>query len=175
MYLLLYVKLVFIIIYNFIIIFSFSISLHLLVLLLTHTHTHTPTILHLSGLCPEQPGWAGTRRYIIWYIFWIFWCKLKITQADAPTIRMVCHPIQTNWCPHLCHPHNFYARCPSWHNLTNLSWLGTGTKYAGLRTWWHCTYAIKALCYSAVAVSHYGLILYHWSLKVIKICKLKIH
>jgi len=29
---------------------------------------------------------------------------MKITQADAPTIRMDCHPIQTIWCPHLCHP-----------------------------------------------------------------------
>ena len=36
-------------------------------------------------------------------IFWIFWCKMKITQADAPTIQMDCHPIQTNWCPHLGH------------------------------------------------------------------------
>ena len=49
-------------------------------------------------------------------IFWIFWCKMKITQADAPTIRMDCHPIRTNWCPHLCHPHH-----PSWHNPPNLS------------------------------------------------------
>jgi len=24
---------------------------------------------------------------------------MKITQADAPTIRMECHSIQTNWCP----------------------------------------------------------------------------
>jgi len=24
---------------------------------------------------------------------------MKITQADAPTIRMDCYPIQTNWCP----------------------------------------------------------------------------
>jgi len=24
---------------------------------------------------------------------------MKITQADAPTIQMDCHPIQTNWCP----------------------------------------------------------------------------
>jgi len=31
-------------------------------------------------------------------IFWIFWCKMKITQADAATIRMDWHPIQTNWC-----------------------------------------------------------------------------
>jgi len=28
-----------------------------------HTHTHT-TILRLCGLCPVQPGWAGTRRHI---------------------------------------------------------------------------------------------------------------
>jgi len=27
-----------------------------------------------------------------------------ITQADAPTIRVDCHPIQTKWCPHLCIP-----------------------------------------------------------------------
>jgi len=69
-------------------------------------------------------------------IFWIFWSKMKITQADAPTIWMDCHPIQTNWCPHLCHPHHFYAGCPSLHNPPNLSWLGTGTKYASLNTWW---------------------------------------
>ena len=43
-------------------------------------------------------------------------------------------PIQTNWCPHLCHPHHFYAGCPSWHIPPNLSWLGTGTKYAVLHT-----------------------------------------
>jgi len=29
---------------------------------------------------------------------------MKITQADAPTFPMDCHPIQINWCPHLCHP-----------------------------------------------------------------------
>jgi len=32
---------------------------------------------------------------------------MKITQADAPTIRMDCHPVLTNWCPHLCYPHHF--------------------------------------------------------------------
>ena len=37
-------------------------------------------------------------------IFWIFWCKMKITEADALTIRMDCHPIHTNWWPHLYHP-----------------------------------------------------------------------
>ena len=29
---------------------------------------------------------------------------MKITQPDALIIRMDCHPIQTNWCPHLYHP-----------------------------------------------------------------------
>jgi len=69
---------------------------------------------------------------------------MKITQADAPTIRMDCHPILTNWCPQLCHPNHFYIGCPSWHNLPNLSRLRTlhyfilwtGTKYAGLHTRW---------------------------------------
>jgi len=31
----------------------------------THTHTHT-TILRLSGFCPGQPRWAGTRRTFIY-------------------------------------------------------------------------------------------------------------
>jgi len=30
----------------------------------THTHTHNTTILRLCGICPGQPGWAGTRRNI---------------------------------------------------------------------------------------------------------------
>jgi len=61
---------------------------------------------------------------------------MKITQADTLTIRMDCHLIQNKWCPHLCHTHHFYAVCPSWHNLPNLSWLGTGTEYAGWHTQW---------------------------------------
>jgi len=32
-------------------------------------------------------------------IFWIFWCKMKITKADAPTMRMDCHPIPTIFMP----------------------------------------------------------------------------
>ena len=32
-------------------------------------------------------------------IFWIFWCKMKITQVDTSTVQMDCHPFQTNWCP----------------------------------------------------------------------------
>ena len=33
-------------------------------------------------------------------------------------------------------PSIFYAICRSLHNPANLSWLGTGTKYAGLHTRW---------------------------------------
>jgi len=65
---------------------------------------------------------------------------MKITQADTPTVQMDCHPIQTKWCPHLCHPHHFYTGCPSWYNPPNLSWLGTGTKCAALHTWWLGTF-----------------------------------
>ena len=46
----------------------------------------------------------GDTQQSLLAIFWVFWCKVKTTQADAPTIRMDCHPIPTNWCPHLCHP-----------------------------------------------------------------------
>jgi len=69
-----------------------------------------------EGFLPEQhtkPFYSsldfGTTR-VSWYqkvhfaVFWIFWGKMKITQTDTPTIWMDCHPIQTNWCPHLCHP-----------------------------------------------------------------------
>ena len=61
-----------------------------------------------------------------------YWSKVKITKADTPTIRMDWHSIPTNRCPNFCHPHHFYVGCPSWHNPPYLSWLGTGTKYAGL-------------------------------------------
>ena len=48
---------------------------------------------------PGKPVLEGTFRH-----FLDFWCKMKITQSDAPKIWMDCHPIQTNWCPHLCYP-----------------------------------------------------------------------
>jgi len=58
-------------------------------------------------------------------IFWILWCKMKMTQADAQTICMDCHPIQTNWCPHLCYPTIIYARhkftCQSDENVSQNS------------------------------------------------------
>jgi len=96
-----------------------------------HTHNHFMALWTLSGTT-----WVSQYQKVHFTSFWIFWSKMKITQADAPTIWMDCHPIETNFCPHLCHLHNFYAGCPSLHNPPNLSWLGTGTKYAGLHTWW---------------------------------------
>jgi len=103
---------------------------------LVHTHTHTQPFyssLDLSGTI-----WVSWYQKVHFAIFWIFWCKMKITQAD-------CHPIQTDWCPHLCHPHHFYAGCASWHNPPNLSLVGTSTKYAGLHTQWLGTVASSAL------------------------------
>jgi len=56
-------------------------------------HSHFTAIWTLSEDNPGEPVPSSG----------IFWCKMKITQADAPTIRMDCHLIQTNWCPNLCH------------------------------------------------------------------------
>jgi len=47
-----------------------------------NTHTHIHTILQLSGLCLGQPGWAGTRRYILSssHSLDFFWCKMTTTR-----------------------------------------------------------------------------------------------
>jgi len=50
--------------------------------------------------------------------------------SDHPVGR---HSIRSNQRPTTIIP-NFYAGCPSCHNPPTLSWLGTGTKYAGLNT-----------------------------------------
>ena len=69
---------------------------------ISHTHNHFTALWTLSRT--TQVSWYQKVHFAI---FWIFWCKMKITQADTPTIRMDCHPIQTNWCSHLRHPHHF--------------------------------------------------------------------
>ena len=53
-------------------------------------------------------------------------------QTDNPAGR---HSIQTDQRPTSFIPH-FYTGCPSCCNPPDLSWLGTGTKYAGLHTQW---------------------------------------
>jgi len=59
----------------------------------------------------------------------------EISQADTATIRLVATPSALISDPPPSSPH-FYAGCPSCHNPSNLSWLGKGTKYAGLPTLW---------------------------------------
>ena len=40
----------------------------------------------------SRSTWVSQHRKVHFAIFWIFWCKMKITQADAQTIQMDCHP-----------------------------------------------------------------------------------
>jgi len=82
-------------------------------------HTHK-SVLHPFFL--GLPGWAGARRNLLLD----FIVQGKITEADTLTIQMDATP--SSLIPH------FYAGCPSCRNPPNLSWLGTGTKYAGLHT-----------------------------------------
>ena len=93
-----------------------------------HTHTHT-TILQL---------WTELD----------FLVQNEDNTGRHTTIWKDCHRIQTNWCPHLCHPHHFYTGRPSLHNPPNLSWLGTGTKCAGLHTRWLGLVVGDLVCYN---------------------------
>jgi len=58
------------------------------------THNHFTALWTLSGTIQ-----VSRYQKVHFAIFWIFWCKIKITQADTPTVQMDCHSIQTNWCP----------------------------------------------------------------------------
>jgi len=64
-----------------------------------------------------------------------FMVQGKTTEADAPTVWLGATPSGQISNSPLSSPH-FYAGCPSCRNRSNLSWLGTGTKYAGLHTQW---------------------------------------
>jgi len=68
-------------------------------------------VLHSSWVypppvCISMWGAHGAipKCHIFFTIFWIFWSKMKVTQADATTIWMDCHPILTDWCPPLPSP-----------------------------------------------------------------------
>jgi len=58
----------------------------------------------------------------------------QIMEASVPTIRLDATPSGPSISPPPTPP-QFYAGCPSCRNPSSLSWLGTGTKYAGLHTW----------------------------------------
>jgi len=99
---------------------------------LTNTHTHTHTHNYFTAIFPRIPGWASARRR---NFFWTLWCKGKYQRQ---THR------QSGWAPPpsglisnqpRSSPH-FYAWCPFWRNSPNLSWLGTGTKYADFHNQW---------------------------------------
>jgi len=66
--------------------------------------------------------------------FWILWGVGKITEASVPTIRLDATPFGQSMPPPPS-SRQFYAGCHSCHNSPNLSWLGTGTEYAGLHNW----------------------------------------
>jgi len=80
------------------------------------------------GLCPGLQRWASTRKKHSHAIFGVLWCSgdNKGRCIDNLAGRQ---PIWTIRAPTSIT--NFYARCPSRHNPSKLSWLGTGTKYAG--------------------------------------------
>ena len=61
--------------------------------------------------------------------------NLLITWGRNTDSPAGCHTIRTNRRPTSIIPH-FYPGCSSFRNLPNLSWLGSGTKYAGLHTQW---------------------------------------
>jgi len=60
---------------------------------------------------------------------------IRGSEADTPTIQLGATPSGLISDPPPSYPH-FYTGYPSCHNPPNLSWLGTGTKYAGLHTQW---------------------------------------
>ena len=56
-------------------------------------------------------------------------------RPDMPTIQLGANPSRLIRDPPPSSP-QFYTGCPSCHNHSNLSWLGTGIKYAGLHNQW---------------------------------------
>jgi len=94
----------------------------------SHTHTHHD---RFTALFPWLPGWASDRRNL----FLDLVVQGKITEADTPTIRLGASPSGLMSDPPASSP-ILYTGCPSCCNLPSLSWLGTGTKYAGLLTQW---------------------------------------
>jgi len=94
--------------------------------ILYHTHNY------FTALFPGLPGRASARRRNLLLDFMM---QGKITEADTLTIWLTATPSGLISDPPPSSP-CFYAGCPSLGNPPTLSWLGTGTKYAGLNTQW---------------------------------------
>jgi len=76
---------------------------------------------------PGLSGWAGARRNLL--------LDFMVQETDTPTVLLGATPSRLISDPPPSSPH-FYAGCPSCGNHPNLSWLVTGTKYAGLHMEW---------------------------------------
>ena len=86
-----------------------------------NTLRHTPQPFY-GPFFPDYPGEPKPEEIF----FWTFRVQGKITEADAPTIRLGATPSGLVSNPSPSSPH-FYARCPSCRSPPNLSWLWTGT------------------------------------------------
>jgi len=81
---------------------------------------------------PGEPVPKGTFRHLLDFP----WSKMKITQVTHKQSGWTATPSRQIGATTSAIFTIFYAGCPSLYNLPNLSWLGTGTKYAGLQTRW---------------------------------------
>jgi len=95
----------------------------------TTEHTHIP----FMALFQDYSGEPVPEDIF----FWTFIVQGKITEADTPTSRLGAIPSGLRSDPPPSSPH-FYAGYPFFRcaTLPTLSWLGTGTKYAGLYAQW---------------------------------------
>ena len=90
-------------------------------------HTHTSILRPFFRECPGEP--VPEENFLL-----DFMVQGEITEADTLTIRMGATPSGL-----ISNPPSspvFYAGCPSCRNRPTLSWHGTGTKCAGLRTYY---------------------------------------
>jgi len=58
-------------------------------ILFTFGNIHNHFTAHWTMSKTTRVSWYQKLHFII---FWIFWCKINIAQADAPTIWMDCYP-----------------------------------------------------------------------------------
>jgi len=100
----------------------------------THTHTHTQPFYSSLDFVLDNPGQLIPEATFCHLLDFLVQNEDNKGRHTNSPDGLPPHP--DYWCPHLCHPHHFYAGCPSWHNPPYLSCLGTGTKYAGLHTKW---------------------------------------
>ena len=91
-------------------------------------------LMHCAGpsLIPANILWSHSFSSLF-VIFWIFWNKMNITQADAPTIRITATPSWLIGAPTSAIP-PFLCRMPFMAQPSQFIPAWAGTKYAGLHT-----------------------------------------